>query len=134
MTLTNGDSAGHSAHPMSDSIVLNYTTALDILHDSPESQDGIDAETLLDSKTRGGLTYNDFLVLPGYIGQQDFIALYDALLTYSRLCCLGCSPGNARHKAHHSQSSSRFLAYGHCHRTFDGHPHGFARRVRSNPP
>ena len=115
MTLTNGDSAGHSVHPMTDSKVLNYTTALEILHDSPESQDGIDAETLLDSKRRGGLTYNDFLVLPGYIGQQDFVALYDAPLTYSRLCCLKCRPGYARDKANHSQNSSRVIAYGHCH-------------------
>ncbi|KAL8393487.1 hypothetical protein RB595_003301 [Gaeumannomyces hyphopodioides] len=33
-----------------------------------ESRDGLDVRQLLDSKVNGGLTYNDFLVLPGYIG------------------------------------------------------------------
>jgi IMP dehydrogenase len=32
--------------------------------------DGLDAKTLMDSRLNGGLTYNDFLVLPGYIGVQ----------------------------------------------------------------
>lgn len=30
--------------------------------------DGISVRDLMDSKTNGGLTYNDFLMLPGYIG------------------------------------------------------------------
>ncbi|CUS20196.1 LAQU0S01e01156g1_1 [Lachancea quebecensis] len=34
---------------------------------SYEEKDGLSAEQLMDSKTRGGLTYNDFLVLPGKI-------------------------------------------------------------------
>ncbi|PSS28461.1 hypothetical protein M430DRAFT_47467 [Amorphotheca resinae ATCC 22711] len=33
-----------------------------------EEPDGLDVKALLDSKKHGGLTYNDFLVLPGYIG------------------------------------------------------------------
>jgi IMP dehydrogenase len=33
-----------------------------------EEMDGLDIKTLLDSKNHGGLTYNDFLILPGYIG------------------------------------------------------------------
>ncbi|KLU88087.1 inosine-5'-monophosphate dehydrogenase IMD4 [Magnaporthiopsis poae ATCC 64411] len=33
-----------------------------------DSRDGLDVRQLLDSKVHGGLTYNDFLVLPGYIG------------------------------------------------------------------
>lgn len=45
---------------------MDFKTALDVLND--EEKDGIDAKTLLDSKINGGLTYNDFLVLPGYIG------------------------------------------------------------------
>lgn len=47
--------------------ILDHTTALDLLKEYPE-RDGIDVQTLLDSKNNGGLTYNDFLVLPGYIG------------------------------------------------------------------
>jgi len=31
------------------------------------SPDGLSAEELMDSKVHGGLTYNDFLILPGYI-------------------------------------------------------------------
>jgi IMP dehydrogenase len=50
--------------------VLDHTHALDVLHTEYEEQgrDGIDVQTLVDSKINGGLTYNDFLVLPGYIG------------------------------------------------------------------
>jgi IMP dehydrogenase len=46
--------------------VLDYNTALEVL--KSEEKDGLDVYSLLDSKVRGGLTYNDFLVLPGYIG------------------------------------------------------------------
>lgn len=46
--------------------VLDYNTALEVL--KTEEKDGLDVYSLLDSKVRGGLTYNDFLVLPGYIG------------------------------------------------------------------
>jgi IMP dehydrogenase len=35
------------------------------------SRDGVSAIELFDSPLRGGLTYNDFLILPGYI---DFAA------------------------------------------------------------
>jgi IMP dehydrogenase len=31
------------------------------------SRDGLSAEDLMDSKVNGGLTYNDFLILPGFI-------------------------------------------------------------------
>jgi IMP dehydrogenase len=31
------------------------------------SPDGLSAEELMDSKVNGGLTYNDFLILPGFI-------------------------------------------------------------------
>lgn len=48
--------------------VLAYTTALDVLKEEYPQQDGIDVQTLLDSKRNGGLAYNDFLMLPGYIG------------------------------------------------------------------
>jgi IMP dehydrogenase len=32
--------------------------------------DGLDVKSLMDSRINGGLTYNDFLVLPGYVGGQ----------------------------------------------------------------
>jgi len=49
---------------------LDYRTANEVLKKETESQDGIDVQTLIDSKSRGGLTYNDFLILPGHIGQH----------------------------------------------------------------
>ncbi|KAF2090023.1 IMP dehydrogenase [Saccharata proteae CBS 121410] len=48
--------------------VLDHANALDILKNEYPQRDGIDVQTLLDSANHGGLTYNDFLVLPGYIG------------------------------------------------------------------
>ncbi|KAI6366715.1 hypothetical protein MCOR25_005081 [Pyricularia grisea] len=46
---------------------LDFKTAHDVLKEY-ETRDGLDITQLLDSKTNGGLTYNDFLLLPGYIG------------------------------------------------------------------
>ncbi|KAI1104635.1 IMP dehydrogenase [Jackrogersella minutella] len=46
---------------------LDYSTALEALSEY-QSRDGLGIEDLIDTKTRGGLTYNDFLILPGYIG------------------------------------------------------------------
>jgi IMP dehydrogenase len=50
--------------------ILDFKNALDIVKSEYTERDGIDVQTLLDSKTNGGLTYNDFLVLPGYIGMS----------------------------------------------------------------
>jgi IMP dehydrogenase len=47
--------------------LLDPTKALAILEEYDE-RDGLDVKSLIDSKKHGGLTYNDFLVLPGYIG------------------------------------------------------------------
>lgn len=47
---------------------LDHTTALEVLKNDYAERDGLDIHTLIDSKRNGGLTYNDFLVLPGYIG------------------------------------------------------------------
>lgn len=68
MPITNGDAtaAGHSLS--SKGKIEDHTRALDILDSEYPEKDGIDIHTLIDSKTNGGLTYNDFLVLPGYIG------------------------------------------------------------------
>lgn len=46
---------------------LDPKKALQVLQQYDE-RDGLSVTDLLDSKKHGGLTYNDFLVLPGYIG------------------------------------------------------------------
>jgi hypothetical protein len=46
---------------------LDYQSALEVLKEY-ESRDGLGIKDLVDTKVHGGLTYNDFLVLPGYIG------------------------------------------------------------------
>ena len=67
MPLINGNTDSPSQLVGSEK-VLNYESALEVLNKEYERSDGLDAKTLLDSKLRGGLTYNDFLILPGYIG------------------------------------------------------------------
>ncbi|CAD6501388.1 BgTH12-01640 [Blumeria graminis f. sp. triticale] len=47
--------------------VIHHLKALDVLEEYGEN-DGLNIESLMDSKKHGGLTYNDFLILPGYIG------------------------------------------------------------------
>ncbi|KAI9654237.1 MAG: hypothetical protein M1821_006765 [Bathelium mastoideum] len=64
MPIVNGDSMEPKIQP---GHVLDHSDALRVLEEYPE-KDGVDVKTLLDSKQNGGLTYNDFLVLPGYIG------------------------------------------------------------------
>lgn len=68
MTLTNGDATNGSSQLLPEHKVMDSSKALDIVRDEYKEADGLDAKTLLDSKINGGLTYNDFLVLPGYIG------------------------------------------------------------------
>lgn len=63
MPILNGDSKANRAAQ-----VLDFTTALDVLKNEYPERDGIDVKTLINSQTNGGLTYNDFLILPGYIG------------------------------------------------------------------
>lgn len=46
---------------------LDYSKALDLLKEY-ETSDGLDVHQLMDTTKHGGLTYNDFLLLPGYIG------------------------------------------------------------------
>lgn len=58
MTLTNGTAT-----------YLDCSTAFNVLKEEEESHhDGLDIESLLNSSKNGGLVYNDFLILPGYIG------------------------------------------------------------------
>lgn len=66
MTITNGDAMGNGATD-----VLDFSKALEVLKNEYPERDGIDVKTLIDSKTNGGLTYNDFLMLPGYIGMSS---------------------------------------------------------------
>lgn len=47
-------------------MVLDCSTATAHLANYPK-KDGLDIQTLIDSSNFGGLTYNDFLVLPGLI-------------------------------------------------------------------
>ena len=68
MTLTNGDATSGTSQLLPEQSALDYTRALEVLEQEYKNADGLDAKTLLDSRINGGLTYNDFLVLPGYIG------------------------------------------------------------------
>ena len=74
MPLTNGDAGTSKAHLLFGEEIIEFTRAIDILNQEQINQDGVDAKTLLDSKKNGGLTYNDFLILPGYIGIWRIIA------------------------------------------------------------
>ncbi|KAF2875871.1 inosine-5'-monophosphate dehydrogenase-like protein [Massariosphaeria phaeospora] len=63
MPILNGDAlADRSAN------ALDFSKAFEVLKNDYSEPDGINVKTLIDSKTNGGLTYNDFLMLPGYIG------------------------------------------------------------------
>jgi IMP dehydrogenase len=70
MTLTNGDASGSSVRLLRGKPSLDYTKALEVLENEYPEKDGLDVYTLLDSTKNGALTYNDFLVLPGYIGMS----------------------------------------------------------------
>ena len=68
MPLVNGDTMSRLAPVLPDTEPLDFSTALEVLRTEYPERDGIDVKTLIDSKRHGGLTYNDFLILPGYIG------------------------------------------------------------------
>jgi hypothetical protein len=94
--------------------LLDHTRALDILESEYSEKDGLDVETLIDSKQNGGLTYNDFLILPGYIGTFDSLPVHLHKLTYyhrfSRFCRL------VRHTYHETnlhKGTISFLTHGH---------------------
>lgn len=72
MPLTNGDVGTSSADLLSGAQALDHTRALEVLMKEYSNADGLDAKSLLDSRVNGGLTYNDFLILPGYIGNAVF--------------------------------------------------------------
>ena len=70
MPLTNGDATGTFVPLLRGRQPLDHTRALEILGNEYPDKDGLDVQTLLDSTKNGALTYNDFLVLPGYIGMM----------------------------------------------------------------
>lgn len=75
MPIMNGDSMEGSVPIMAKVKTLDFNSALDVLKNEYPERDGIDVKTLLDSKNNGGLTYNDFLILPGYIGTPILVRL-----------------------------------------------------------
>ncbi|CAH0056616.1 unnamed protein product [Clonostachys solani] len=60
--------------------VLDFSTALDVLKEY-KSRDGLDIHELMDTAKHGGLTYNDFLLLPGYIGFPASAVVLDSPVT-----------------------------------------------------
>ncbi|KAJ5693168.1 hypothetical protein N7462_002591 [Penicillium macrosclerotiorum] len=64
MPITNNEAAPGAAMKAE---IQDYTKALEVLQ-TYKTADGLDVDTLLDSDKHGALTYNDFLILPGYIG------------------------------------------------------------------
>ncbi|KAJ6187325.1 hypothetical protein N7519_002233 [Penicillium mononematosum] len=64
MPITAGDAAPGAAMKAE---ITDYAKALEVVK-TYTTADGLDADTLLDSDKHGALTYNDFLILPGYIG------------------------------------------------------------------
>ncbi|KAI5921083.1 IMP dehydrogenase [Camillea tinctor] len=59
---------------------LDHRGAIEALAEY-QSRDGLGIEDLVDTKLHGGLTYNDFLILPGYIGFPASDVLLDAPIT-----------------------------------------------------
>jgi IMP dehydrogenase len=80
MPLTNGDIKGPGFFARSKGL-LDHTKALEMAKTGYESSDGLNVEELLDSRKHGGLTYNDFLILPGYIGFPASEVILDSPVT-----------------------------------------------------
>lgn len=71
MPISNGDAANSAVHSLGRKPEFSdYTKALEVLKNDYADGDGLHIKDLLDSNKRGALTYNDFLVLPGYIGER----------------------------------------------------------------
>jgi len=75
MPAPNGSSA-----PAASKKVLDFKMAEEVLQEY-QSRDGLNVQELMDSKTQGGLTYNDFLMLPGYIGFPASTVQLDSPIT-----------------------------------------------------
>ena len=71
MPITNGDAAkGSEIIVPGERRPVDYRKALEVLQTEYPERDGLSIGQLIDSQKNGGLTYNDFLVLPGYIGSS----------------------------------------------------------------
>jgi IMP dehydrogenase len=71
MPITNKEAAPGAAMKAE---IEDYTKALEVVK-TYTVKDGLDIDTLLDSDKHGALTYNDFLVLPGYIGKPNLLRI-----------------------------------------------------------
>lgn len=60
--------------------ILDHKNALEVLKEY-KTLDGLDLHELMDTVKHGGLTYNDFLVLPGYIGFPASEVALDSKIT-----------------------------------------------------
>lgn len=69
MPILNGDAMTNTVPLLAEKEILPYQKAQEILEEY-KSRDGLSIDQLLDSNKNGALTYNDFLVLPGYIGNH----------------------------------------------------------------
>lgn len=69
MPILNGDAIGLTVPLLHNQPILDYKKALEVLEEDYEHRDGLSVYELIDSKQNGALTYNDFLVLPGFIGK-----------------------------------------------------------------
>ena len=78
MPHTNGDIKNPSSFFNTE--LLDHNKALETHKQYPD-RDGLDIQSLIDSKVHGGLTYNDFLVLPGYIGFAASDVVLDSPVT-----------------------------------------------------
>lgn len=61
-------------------VLADFTKAHELLKEY-ETADGLDIHELMDTKKHGGLTYNDFLLLPGYIGFPASAVTLDSPVT-----------------------------------------------------
>lgn len=77
MSLLSGLTNGNDSHPHRSSKPLDAADAVSFLSEYPRG-DGLSVTELMDSRKNGGLTYNDFLMLPGHI---DFPASIVSLET-----------------------------------------------------
>ncbi|EFW99201.1 inosine-5 -monophosphate dehydrogenase imd2 [Grosmannia clavigera kw1407] len=59
---------------------LDFAKAEELLKEY-EARDGLSIDDLMDAKAHGGLTYNDFLLLPGYIGFPASEVVLDSPVT-----------------------------------------------------
>lgn len=82
MPIINGDSHDDAAPMLAPhGKAEDYSTALKILESDYPQKDGLDVHTLIDSAKNGGLTYNDFLMLPGFIGFPASAVTLDSPIT-----------------------------------------------------